>query len=257
VTAWSAQQYVKFEDERSRPAVELLARVPLDHPRRVIDIGCGPGNSTEILLARYPEAEIIGLDSSPEMLAAARRRLPAVSFVEADVAGWTPQPSADLLFSNATFQWVRGHGEVLKRLLATMRPGGVIAMQVPDNLTEPTHRLMQDVALEGPWQNQFARPIEREEILPASGYYDLLKPLAASVDIWTTIYNHPLADASAILEWFRATGLRPYLARLTADEQSAYLADYLKRLAKAYPPLVDGRVLLRFPRLFLVAVRQK
>jgi trans-aconitate 2-methyltransferase len=246
---------VKFEDERSRPAAELLARVPLANPRRVVDIGCGPGNSTELLLARYPEAEVIGLDSSPEMLAAARKRLPSVRFIEADVLGWTPEPPADLLFSNATFHWVCGHRDALKRLLATLPPGGVLALQMPDNLTEPTHRLMQDVAMDGPWRHKFASPIEREDIPPAAAYYDLLKPLAATVDIWTTIYNHPLAGAPAILEWVRGTGLRPYLARLTADEQGAYLADYLERLAKTYPPLVDGRVLLRFPRLFIVAVR--
>jgi trans-aconitate 2-methyltransferase len=256
VTAWSAGQYVKFEDERSRPAAELLARVPLERPRRVIDIGCGPGNSTELLLTRYPVAEVIGLDSSPDMLAAARKRLTALAFIEADVTGWTPDPPADLLYSNATFQWVHGHRDVLQRLHATLPPGGALALQMPDNLTEPTHRLMQDVALEGPWRAKFAAPIEREEIAPAAAYYDLLKPLAATVDIWTTIYNHPLADAAAILEWVRGTGLRPYLARLTPDEEHAYLADYLARLAQAYPLRVDGRVLLRFPRLFMVAVRK-
>ena len=255
MTAWSATQYVKFEDERSRPAAELLARVPLAEPRRVVDIGCGPGNSTELLLARYPAAEVVGLDSSPAMLAAARKRLPAVAFVEADVVAWAPGSPVDLLYSNATFQWVRGHRDVAKRLLATLPAGGALALQMPDNLAEPTHRLMHDVALEGPWRQKFAAPIEREEIPPAAAYYDLLKPLAANVDIWTTIYNHPLADAAATLEWVRGTGLRPYLARLTPDEERAYLADYLARLREAYPPLVDGRVLLRFPRLFIVAVK--
>jgi trans-aconitate 2-methyltransferase len=221
----------------------------------VVDIGCGPGNSTELLLARYPGASLVGLDSSPEMLAAARKRLPAVTFVEADVAAWMPDPPVDLLYSNATFQWVRGHRDVARRLLATLPTGGVLALQMPDNLAEPTHRLMHDVALEGPWRQKFAAPIEREEIPPAAAYYDLLKPLAANVDIWTTIYNHPLADAAAILEWVRGTGLRPYLARLTPDEERAFLADYLARLREAYPPLVDGRVLLRFPRLFIVAVK--
>ena len=255
MTAWSATQYVKFEDERSRPAAELLARVPLAEPRRMVDIGCGPGNSTELLLARYPGAAVVGLDSSPEMLAAAQKRLPTVAFVEADATAWTPDPPVDLLYSNATFQWVRGHRDVARRLLATLPSGGVLALQMPDNLAEPTHRLMQDVALEGPWRQKFAAPIEREEIPPAAAYYDLLRPLAANVDIWTTIYNHPLADAAAILEWVRGTGLRPYLARLTPDEEGAYLADYLARLREAYPPLVDGRVLLRFPRLFIVAVK--
>jgi trans-aconitate 2-methyltransferase len=255
MTAWSAAQYTKFEDERSRPAADLLARVPLERARRVVDIGCGPGNSTELLLARFPAAEVIGLDSSPEMLTAARQRLPGTAFVEADVAAWSPEPAAELLFSNATFQWVTGHRTVARRLLATLPAGGVLALQMPDNLAEPSHTLMRDVALDGPWRLKFAAPIAREEIPPAAAYYDLLKPLSARVDIWTTIYHHPLADPAAIVEWVRGTGLRPYLARLTPDEERAYLADYESRLAEAYPPLVDGRVLLRFPRLFIVAVR--
>jgi trans-aconitate 2-methyltransferase len=255
VTGWSASQYAKFEDERSRPAAELLARVPLERPRRVVDIGCGPGNSTELLLARFPEAEVVGLDSSPDMLVAARKRLPALAFVEADVADWTPEPPAELLFSNATFQWVPQHRAVLQRLMATLPPGGVLALQMPDNLAEPTHTLMRDVALDGPWRAKFVAPIEREEIPPAAAYYDLLKPLSAHVDIWATIYNHPLANPAAILDWVRGTGLRPFLARLAPDEERAYLADYEARLAQAHPPLVDGRVLLRFPRLFVVAVR--
>jgi trans-aconitate 2-methyltransferase len=255
MTVWSATQYLKFEDERSRPAAELLARVPLAEPRRIVDIGCGPANSTELLLARYPGAEVVGLDSSPEMLAAARKRLPRMTFVEADATLWTPDAPVELLYSNATFQWVRGHRDVAKRLLATLPAGGVLALQMPDNLSEPTHRLMHEVALKGPWRQKFAAPIEREEIPQATVYYDLLKPLAAKVDIWTTIYNHPLADAAAILEWVRGTGLRPYLARLTPDEERAYLADYLTRLRDAYAPLIDGRVLLRFPRLFIVAVK--
>jgi trans-aconitate 2-methyltransferase len=256
MTAWSASQYLKFEDERSRPAAELLARVPLERPGRVVDIGCGPGNSTELVATRFPAAEVVGLDSSPEMLAAARKRLPGLGFIEADVAGWTPDPPADLLFSNATMQWVPGHRAVLQRLMGTLPSGGVLAVQMPDNLAEPTHRTMHDVALAGPWRDKFATPIAREEIPPAAAYYDLLRPLAAPVDIWTTIYNHPLASPAAIVDWVRGTGLRPYLARLDPDEEPAYLADYESRLALAYPALIDGRVLLRFPRLFMVAARR-
>ena len=163
------------------------------------------------------------------MLTAARKRLPGLAFVEADIAAWTPEPATDLLFSNATFQWVPGHRTVLQRLIAALHSGGVLALQVPDNLAEPTHTLMRDVALDGPWRPKFATPIEREEIPPAADYYDLLKPLAAHVDIWTTVYNHPLANPAAILDWVRGTGLRPYLARLTPDEERAYLADYESR----------------------------
>jgi len=255
MTTWSAAQYVKFEDERSRPAAELLARVPLDQARRVVDLGCGPGNSTELLVARFPSAEIIGLDSSPEMLAAARKRLPACTFVEADVAAWTPRPATDLLFSNAVFHWVPDHHAVLARLLAALAPGGVLALQVPDNLGEPTEMIVHEMAETGPWKEKFVEPIQREPISAPADYYDLLRPLAARVDIWATAYSHILSSPAAILEWVKGTGLRPYLARLDADEERAWLAEYESRLAEAYPPRVDGRVLFRFPRLFMVAVR--
>ena len=215
VAAWSPSQYLKFADERSRPARDLLTAVPLADVRRAVDLGCGPGNSTELLVERYPEAEVIGLDSSPEMLEAARKRLPGVSFVEADVAAWTPEAPVDLLFANATFQWVPDHRTVLKRLFAAQPSGGVLAIQVPDNVaTEPSHTLMRAVAAEAPWAEKFREPIARETIAAPSDYYNLLQSDAARVDIWHTLYNHPLANVAAIVEMVRSTGLRPYLARL-------------------------------------------
>jgi trans-aconitate 2-methyltransferase len=256
MSTWSPVQYLKFEDERSRPARDLLAHVPLQNVRRAVDIGCGPGNSTELLAARYPDAEIIGLDSSPEMLAAARGRLPAVRFVDADAADWSPEQGTDLLFANATFQWVPRHGEVLKRLLAALPSGGVLAVQMPDNLSEPSHALMREVAGQSPWAPKFRVPIAREPIGAPASYYDLLSSDAARIDIWHTFYNHRLSGPGAIVEMVRSTGLRPFLDRLDIDEQRVFLARYEARLAEAYPPLADGRVLFRFPRLFIVAVRR-
>ena len=253
---WSAAQYLKFEDERTRPARDLLARVPLDRPQQVVDVGCGPGNSTEMLAERYPTAEVVGLDSSAPMLATARKRLPDVTFVEADIADWMPDRPFDLVFANAVFHWVPDHLDVLARLLEACAPGGVLAIQVPDNLDEPTHRLMAEVAESGPWQARFAAPIARETIPPPAAYYDRLKPVSAWVDIWHTVYYHPLQDAGAIVEWVKGTGLRPYLDRLDAGERGVFLAAYLARIEAAHPPLIDGRVLLRFPRLFVVAVRK-
>jgi trans-aconitate 2-methyltransferase len=252
---WSPGQYLKFEDQRSRPARELLARVPLERPARVIDVGCGPGNSTALLAERFPDAEIVGLDTSGEMLAAARDRLPDVAFIEASIATWTPEAPFDLIFGNAVFQWVPDHLGVLERLLATCPPGGVLAMQVPDNLGEPSHLLMAETALAGPWRERFATPIAREVIPPPSTYYDRLKPDASTVDIWHVTYSHILDGPAAIVEWVKGTGLRPYLDRLEPGEREDYLAGYTQRIAAAYPPLVDGRVMLRFPRLFVVATK--
>ena len=255
MSAWSPAQYLKFEDERSRPARDLLAAVPLTEVRRAVDIGCGPGNSTELLCERFPGAEIVGLDSSPEMLEAARKRLPNVTFIEADVARWAPDGPVDLLYANATFQWVPDHAQVLKRLFAAVPAGGVLAVQMPDNLSEPSHALMHAVASDGPWAERFREPVAREAIAKPAGYYDLLQGQAARIDIWHTVYNHPLASAAAIVEMVRSTGLRPYLARLDAAEQGDFLARYQAKLEQAYPPLADGRVLFRFPRLFIIAVR--
>jgi trans-aconitate 2-methyltransferase len=222
----------------------------------VVDIGCGPANSTELLAERFPGAEVIGLDSSAEMLAEARKRLPRAIFIEADIVGWTPRGPVDLLFANAVFQWVPDHLSVLVRLLESLDSGSVLAIQVPDNSAEPSHRLMQDVALACPWRDRLeSAKASRDAIPPPSQYYDRLKPIAAQVDIWHTLYNHPLDGPGAIADMFASTGLRPYLALLADDEQAAFLREYRRLLAEAYPPLVDGRVLLRFPRLFVVAVR--
>lgn len=256
MSAWSPSLYVKFEDERTRPAADLLAHVPLESARRVVDMGCGPGNSTELLAARFPEAAVMGVDSSPEMLAAARARLPGLAFEQADLTTWMPREPVDLLYANAVFQWVPDHLAVLVRLMGALAPGGVLAVQMPDNLGEPSHRAMHATAETGPWAERIrAAGIGRERLPPVEAYYDALKPFATRVDLWHTHYQHPLAGVPAIVAWLKSTGLRPYLAPLTDEEKPVFLADYARRLEDHYRPRVDGTVLLRFPRLFIVAVR--
>lgn len=256
MSTWSPSHYLRFEDERTRPPRDLLARVPLAEAACVVDIGCGPANSTELLGERFPAARIVGLDSSPEMLDAARQRMPNATFVEADIAHWTPDEPVDLLFANAVFQWVPDHLAVLARLLEGLPSGAVLAIQVPDNFTEPSHRLMHEIAMSGPWKDRLASAKAARDRIPSpSGYYDRLKPMAARIDIWHTLYNHPLEGPDAIADMFASTGLRPYLERLAEDEKAEFLGEYRRRVAESYPPLVDGRVLLRFPRLFVVAVR--
>ncbi len=253
---WSARQYLKFEDERTRPPRDLLAQVPLDDPRRVFDLGCGPGNSTELLVARYPGAEVTGLDSSPDMLRQARQRLPGCSFVEADLAQWRPPEPTDLLFANAVFQWVPDHRAVLRRLLEALPPGGVLAVQMPDNTAEPALTLMREVAMRGPWSGTLELAAAARDDLPTpSAYYDLLGPIASHLDIWHTVYNHVMTGPPAIVEWFQGSGLRPFLSPLEDDMRGGFLADYAAAIARAYPPCRDGKVLLKFPRLFIVARR--
>jgi trans-aconitate 2-methyltransferase len=252
---WNPALYTRFEDERTRPAAELLARVPLDAPRVVVDLGCGPGNSTELLARRFPAARIVGTDSSPAMLATARQRLPQLSFELGDIADWTPAEPVDLAYANAALQWVGDHPRLLPRLLSALAPGGVLAVQMPDNLDEPSHRLMRETAaaLLGIAANDGDQ--HRARILPAQQYYDLLA-LQADVDVWRTTYYHCMDDAAAIVQWLRATGLKPYVDPLAPDLQARFLAEYQHRIELAYPPRADGKRLLAFPRLFIVARRR-
>ena len=255
---WNPALYRRYEDERTRPAQDLLAHVPLAQAGHVVDLGCGPGNSTELLVQRFPGAKVVGIDNSEPMLANARERLPQARFAWGDIAAWAPQeadgPAPDLIYANAALQWVPGHETLVPRLFAALAPGGVLAIQMPDNRQEPTHRLMREVAALAPW----AEPIGdadklRTELLGIGGYYDLLAPLAAQVDVWHTIYQHPMASAAAIVEWVRGTGLKPFVDRLPAALQSSYLAEYERRVDAAYAPRADGKRLLAFPRMFIVA----
>jgi len=251
MTTWSDEQYLKFADERTRPARELLARVPLATATRVTDLGCGPGNSTALLRQRFPEAELVGLDSSAEMLARARRDLPGVHFVEADLASHRPEQPQDLLFANAVLQWLPDHETLLPALLARLAPGGVLAFQVPCNFEQPSHRLMRE--LPGPWAPRVARVHVRARVETAAFYYDLLAPRVRSVDIWQTTYEHVLADPGAIVEWVKGTGLRPYLDAVDEADRAGYLAAYTQAIDAAYPARADGKRLFSFPRLSVVA----
>jgi trans-aconitate 2-methyltransferase len=251
---WSPSLYTRFEDERTRPARDLLAQVPLTAPRHVVDMGCGPGNSTELLAGRYPDAQLIGLDSSPAMLAAAKERLPKATFQPADASTWTPEPGTDIVFANAIYQWVPDHLVQLPKVLEALAPGGCLAVQMPDNMAEPSHEIMRQVAADGPWADRLLTA-PRSPLPPVRTYYDALKPFAGHVEIWHSVYNHVLADAAAIVDWVRSTGLKPFLEPLTPDERTEFLARYQARISDAYRPTADGKVLLRFPRLFIVAVR--
>jgi trans-aconitate 2-methyltransferase len=255
--SWSAQQYVTFEDERTRPVRDLVAAIPNRAARRAIDIGCGPGNSTEVLKARYPGAEVSGLDNSEDMLTAARKRLPDTRFTLASIATWREPDSYDVILSNAALQWVHDHANLYPRLMESLAPGGSLAVQTPDNVHLPVQSLMRDIAAEPAFAKKLAGAEgfrNKREI--AEWYYALLRPHATRLDVWRTTYFHPLAGgADAVVEWFKGSGLRPFLDPLDTAEKAAYLDRYRSEIAKALPALPDGTVLLPFPRLFIVATR--
>jgi trans-aconitate 2-methyltransferase len=254
--SWSANQYVAFEDERTRPVRDLLSALPDIPAQRVIDLGCGPGNSTELLAARFPGAAVSGIDSSPDMIAAATRRLPQVQFAIGDIEIWKDLGPFDVILANAVLHWVPDHSTLLPALIAKLASGGGLAIQMPDNLDVPAHRLMREIAENGPWAMTLAEASKsRTPLASADGYYEMLRPLCSRVDVWRTTYYHALSGgAGAVVEWFKGSGLRPYLDPLDAASRAAYLERYTAAVARAYPALADGSVLLPFPRLFIVGV---
>lgn len=254
---WDADQYLRFEDERTRPSLDLIQRVRLEAPTHCIDLGCGPGNSTELVAARFPNAEVTGLDSSPDMIEKARKRLPHLSFELANLSDWSADARYDLIFANAVLQWLPDHAPLFARLAAALKPGGVLAVQVPNNLAEPSHVAMAETAADGPWAERLARASEsKAEIGSFSDYRRWLAAAGCAVDLWQTTYVHALDGHDAIIEWFKSTGLKPFLDPLPAEERAAFIARYKERIVRAYPIEPDGKVLLRFPRLFILATKQ-
>jgi trans-aconitate 2-methyltransferase len=271
---WSASQYLKFTTLRTRPVHDLLSQV-VPHIASttpcIYDLGCGPANSTEVVAAAFPSAKITGMDSSPDMLAKARATLPSTEFVLGDLATYEVGEEADLVFSNAVFHWLRSSSRIptLVRLLEGMKSGGVVAIQLPDNYEEPSHVAMRDTAaMKGvAWSKYFehAEPgnkmhDDRPDLDPvekAGAWYDALVTHASDVNVWRTQYSHVLKDVGAIVEWVKGTGLQPFLNRIGNEEaKKAYLAEYERRLSDLYPKMGDGKVLLVYPRLFVVAVRK-
>jgi len=254
--SWSPQQYTRFEDDRTRPVRDLVAAIP-DAPAPTVDIGCGPGNSTEVLLARFPGQEATGIDSSPEMIEAARKRLPQLRFEVADIATWNGPGPFGAILANAVLQWVPEHAALLPRLVGLLAEGGSLAVQMPDNEQEPAYVIMREVASSGPWAAKLAEAGGfRSRMGSPEWYYGVLRPHCRRVDVWRTTYFHVLeGGADAIVEWFKGSGLRPYLVPLDEAQRAGFLERYREGIAQAYPAQPDGTALLPFPRLFMVGTR--
>jgi trans-aconitate 2-methyltransferase len=253
--SWDPATYLAFASERTRPAYELAARVPLESPRVVVDLGCGPGNSTAVLAARWPRAELIAVDSSADMLAKARASGINAEWVEADVATWTPATAVSVIYSNATFQWVDHHEAVFARLMHLLEPGGVLAVQMPRNFEAPSHVLLRQTAAEGAWAQRLEGVGRARPVAEPQDYYALLAPHARKVDIWESEYLQVLDGEDAVFRWVAGTALVPYREALDGELRERFLEAYRRRLAEAYPMRPDGRTLFPFKRIFIVATK--
>jgi trans-aconitate 2-methyltransferase len=263
---WNPDQYLKFAAERARPCRELAARIEVPSVRRVIDVGCGPGNSTEVLAARWPGAEISGLDNSMEMIGTARKAQPARRWVVREIAEWAASADGDgsdgdgkfdVVFSNSALQWLPDHAALYPRLIERVAPGGAFAAQIPADFAAPAHEIMRDIAKLPAWRSRFPAGRLREwHAHDAAFYYDVLAPHAARVDIWETEYLHVMPDAESLAEFYKGSGMRPFLDLLATDaERAQFTEEYLERVRVAYPRRPDGRVLFPMLRLFVIAYR--
>lgn len=256
---WDPERYLAHADERARPFVDLVARVGASAPRQVVDLGCGAGNLTALLARRWPDASVVGVDSSPEMVAAARAAdLPGVRFEAGDVRTWTPARPADVVVSNAVLQWVPGHLGLLPRLVEHLAPGGWLALQVPGNHDEPSHALRRELAAEPTYSAYTAGVAEPFAHDPAT-YLDALAALGCEVDAWETTYLHVLHGPDPVLSWISGTGARPTLQALPDELRRRFEDELRDRLRTAYPArdqAVGGGVVLPFRRVFAVARRR-
>ncbi len=251
---WDSNQYLKFKRERTQPAADLLSHVPLEAPVKILDIGCGPGNSTQVLAQRYPNAEIIGIDSSKNMIEAARKNCPQLEFRICDASSEleTLGKDFDLVFSNACIQWIENHDRIIPYWMSVLKSGGAIAVQMPMNYDEPIQLLIQKVTGSDKWKSYFPNPRVFFNLTPEE-YFDLLSRVSPDFSMWRTYYYHSMNSIQDILEWYRSTGLKPYLDVLPEDKKESFEQDIMEEIKTAYPARENGRVILRFPRFFFIA----
>ena len=260
-TRWDPGQYHRFTDHRLRPALDLLARVPVAGPSLVCDLGCGSGNVTRVIAERFTAARVAGIDTSSEMLAKAAGTPGRIEWIQADVAEWEPERPPELIYSNAALHWVDDHSVLFPRLIGLLAPGGCLAVQMPLSYSMPSHVLMREALATGGangtrlGDDALAAAVARKWVLDAGEYHDLLAPHASSLDIWESEYLQRLEGDDPVLEWVRSTGLRPILNGLHGAERERFIDVYRERLRHAYPRRADGYTLYPFRRLFMVAMR--
>ena len=253
---WNPNGYLKFRNERTQPSIDLVSRIEMINPSSIVDIGCGPGNSTQVLFERWPHADIIGLDNSQEMIAKAKSDYPERKWVLANVAHYDPKRTFDIVFSNATLQWVQDHERLIPRLYRFLKPGGALAVQIPANKESPIHRSLLEVSRDSRWSQFTGDCDQRLNYQSAPYYYDILVNLSSRIDLWETTYYHILSDYQALIEWYRSTGMRPFLERLPDDRCRRQFEDeVLNGCRESYQVQKDGKLLYPFQRIFFIAYK--
>jgi trans-aconitate 2-methyltransferase len=257
MASWDPAVYERYKVYRDRPALDLLLQIPADlEPRSIWDLGCGTGEHAAVLAARHPAAQVFGLDSSPEMLAAAQKRSAPVNWRLADIADFDPPTPPDLIFTNAALQWLDGHADLFPRLARSLGEGGVLACQMPIGFGESWYLALRQTAEDPRWAARLKDVTGVRQAATPDAYYDWLAPICSAVDVWSTTYLHALEGEDPVVDWMTGTGLRPYLDAL--DEPAlriAFLGAYRDRVAELFPPRPDGVTLFPFPRLFILARR--
>lgn len=253
---WNSSQYLKFKQERTQPAIDLASRVDLASPARIIDIGCGPGNSTAVLKNRFPNSEIIGVDYSLNMLERAAKEHPDIVFKQLDITqnDWHLDKKFDVAFSNACIQWVPNHKTLLTKIMGILNDGGKMAIQVPMNYDEPIHKIIHDISNNQKWCGKFPNP-RIFYTLTINEYYDILSEINSDFEIWVTTYCHRMKSHESIIEWYKSTGLKPYLDVLDDDNRKEFLSDVFNEIKQQYSVQKNGEIIFKFPRLFFVATK--
>lgn len=254
--SWNSEQYLKFKAERTQPAIDLANRITVRAPTDIIDIGCGPGNSTEILKKRYPNAAVVGADNSETMLEAAREKYPDIEFILCDASRDLDRfcGKFDIVFSNACIQWIPDHHKLLREMMSLLKEGGELAVQIPMNFDEPIHKIIGEIASSEKWRDKCNDPRHFYMLTPEQ-YYDVLSEISSDFKMWQTTYFHRMKSHSDIMEWYKSTGLRPYLEALSPVDKSEFEKDIFTEVEKAYPKQANGEIIFRFPRLFFKAVK--
>ena len=251
--AWDPAQYLKFADQRLRPAIDLLNRIDVATPGEVVDLGAGAGNVTRLIKQRWPNARVVGVENSREMLAKAAAAAPEIVWQHADLGTWRPSRPVDVVYSNAALHWLTDHDRLFPALFGTVAAGGVLAVQIPRNFSAPSHTSISEAARSGPWRAKLEPLLRPAPVAEPAFYFDLLAPRAATIDMWETEYLQVLEGPHPIREWVKGTWLRPLLDVLDERERAGFEARYDELVDPAYPRRPDGRTLFPFRRLFIIA----